>query len=53
MEKTFEIQEIMRYLPHRYPFILVDQPRVAFAKVVQLFHRAVMGPIVELSPIDR
>jgi len=25
MEKTFEIQEIMRYLPHRYPFILVDR----------------------------
>jgi 3-hydroxyacyl-[acyl-carrier-protein] dehydratase len=25
MGKTFEIQEIMRYLPHRYPFILVDR----------------------------
>lgn len=25
MGKTLEIQEIMTYLPHRYPFILVDR----------------------------
>ncbi len=25
MGKTFEIQEIMSFLPHRYPFILVDR----------------------------
>ncbi len=25
MGKTFEIQEIMKFLPHRYPFILVDR----------------------------
>ncbi len=25
MGKTFEIQEIMTFLPHRYPFLLVDR----------------------------
>ena len=25
MEKTYDIQEIMNFLPHRYPFLLVDR----------------------------
>ena len=25
MEKTYDIQAIMDFLPHRYPFILVDR----------------------------
>ncbi|MEE8541240.1 MAG: 3-hydroxyacyl-ACP dehydratase FabZ [Desulfobacterales bacterium] len=25
MKKTFDVQEIMTYLPHRYPFLLVDR----------------------------
>jgi len=25
MEKTYDIQAIMKFLPHRYPFILVDR----------------------------
>ena len=25
MKSTYDIQEIMRYLPHRYPFLLIDR----------------------------
>jgi beta-hydroxyacyl-ACP dehydratase FabZ len=25
MEKTYDIRDIMKYLPHRYPFLLIDR----------------------------
>ncbi|MBW2088249.1 MAG: 3-hydroxyacyl-ACP dehydratase FabZ [Deltaproteobacteria bacterium] len=49
MEKTFDIQEIMNLLPHRYPFIMIDRilELVPGEKVVALKNVTINEPFFQ------
>ena len=49
MEPVFNIQEIMKYLPHRYPFLLIDRviELVSNKKVVALKNVTINEPFFQ------
>lgn len=49
MKKTYDIQEIMSFLPHRYPFILVDRVLefISGKKVVSLKNVTINEPFFQ------
>ncbi|MEJ2099373.1 MAG: hypothetical protein P8X68_05280 [Desulfobacterales bacterium] len=46
MEKTYDIQAIMNFLPHRYPFILVD-------RILELIHGEKITALKPVVPGDQ